>query len=211
MDIRETESSSKRTSRGRLRALSKREWEIIQAAADGRTDAEIARQLGLSIATVGSYWSRIRAKLQVCSRTHAVGIALRQLDDKASDQARNLPTDLLVRICDASPVAICVLDATLRYVFVSDEATRALGVDPEEIVGRRLTELDLPADVVASLETCARSVLETGRPTTFCEVVPTPRGPFRAEGRMVRLHAGNSGPYCAVYSRLEAAPMAMPS
>jgi len=56
--------------------LSKRELEIIGLAADGFADKEIAVRCGITIATVGTYWSRIRSKTNALSRTHAVCICL---------------------------------------------------------------------------------------------------------------------------------------
>jgi len=56
--------------------LSKRELEIIDLAADGCADKEIAVRCGITIATVGTYWSRIRSKTRALSRTHAVCICL---------------------------------------------------------------------------------------------------------------------------------------
>lgn len=56
--------------------LSRRERQVILLAARGLADKEIARELGLSIGTVGTLWSRIRSKIGHYNRTGLVVRAL---------------------------------------------------------------------------------------------------------------------------------------
>jgi len=58
--------------------LSPREREILEFATQGRTDEQIAQEMGISTSTVNSYWVRIRGKVGQLSRTEIVGKALRQ-------------------------------------------------------------------------------------------------------------------------------------
>jgi DNA-binding NarL/FixJ family response regulator len=51
--------------------LTEREAEILALVADGRTNAEIARELGVSLKTVQNHVSRILVKMQVRDRTQA--------------------------------------------------------------------------------------------------------------------------------------------
>ncbi len=58
--------------RGRYSAdLTEREAEVLALVADGRSNAEIAHELGLSLKTVQNHVSRVLAKLQVRDRTQA--------------------------------------------------------------------------------------------------------------------------------------------
>ena len=52
--------------------LTPRQWELLRLVAAGRTNAQIARQLGLSEGTVRIHLQNIYARLQVPSRTAAV-------------------------------------------------------------------------------------------------------------------------------------------
>jgi DNA-binding NarL/FixJ family response regulator len=52
-------------------ALTPREAEVLALIADGRSNAEIARELGLSVKTVQNHVSNVLAKLQVRDRTQA--------------------------------------------------------------------------------------------------------------------------------------------
>ena len=52
--------------------LTPREHEVALLVADGLTNAEIARRLGLSPSTVGTYLQHIRQRLDVTSRLEIV-------------------------------------------------------------------------------------------------------------------------------------------
>lgn len=74
--------------------------EMIRAAADGATDKEIARLLGIAVTTVDYHWRSIRRELGVTTRTQAVvvGLALLspvgQADDP--DEVATLREDLRI-------------------------------------------------------------------------------------------------------------------
>jgi DNA-binding NarL/FixJ family response regulator len=53
-------------------SLTEREREILQLIGQGHTNADIARQLVLSVKTVGNYVSNIYSKLQVADRAQAI-------------------------------------------------------------------------------------------------------------------------------------------
>lgn len=53
-----------------------REAQVLSLAAEGMTDKQIAAELGISLATVDTYWRRIRIKFDSTSRTEAVAKAL---------------------------------------------------------------------------------------------------------------------------------------
>jgi DNA-binding NarL/FixJ family response regulator len=61
-----------------LRALSRREREILRHLADGSRNDQIAETLGLAPATVRTYIMRAMKKLEAETRTEAVATALRQ-------------------------------------------------------------------------------------------------------------------------------------
>jgi DNA-binding NarL/FixJ family response regulator len=59
-------------------SLSTRELQVISLIAEGWTDKEIARTLGLSLATVSALAAETRHKLHARSRAHAAVIATRR-------------------------------------------------------------------------------------------------------------------------------------
>lgn len=50
---------------------------MLQLASEGRTDKEIAAELGIGTETVSTYWRRIRSKYRATSRTQAVAQVLK--------------------------------------------------------------------------------------------------------------------------------------
>ena len=68
--------------------LSPREQQLLKLAAAGFTDTAIAEQLGISEATVGTYWGRVRIKFGPYSRTELVAIMLRAESQAAVENLR---------------------------------------------------------------------------------------------------------------------------
>ena len=68
--------TSRPSSAGVLDSLTSREAEIAELVAEGRTNAEIAQHLDLSIFTVKNHVSSILMKMQVQSRTEAAAVIL---------------------------------------------------------------------------------------------------------------------------------------
>lgn len=56
--------------------LSPREFEVLSATAQGKSDKQIAYELGISTQTIKIHQARIREKLGANDRTHAVVKAL---------------------------------------------------------------------------------------------------------------------------------------
>ena len=61
-----------------ITTLSERQMQVLALVADGRTDNEIAIQLGLSAKTISSYVAHIRHRFEAQSRAQAVALAIRQ-------------------------------------------------------------------------------------------------------------------------------------
>jgi DNA-binding NarL/FixJ family response regulator len=59
----------------RLRELSERELEVLRLLGTGESNAELARQLYVSEATVKTYVSRLLTKLNLANRTQAAILA----------------------------------------------------------------------------------------------------------------------------------------
>src|SRR2546423_3862540 len=59
-----------------IEARPNREAQVLSFAAEGMTDGQISAELGISLATVDTYWRRIRSKFNAASRTEAVAKAL---------------------------------------------------------------------------------------------------------------------------------------
>lgn len=73
----------------RISQLSPRELEVAHILVTGRSNKEIARQLGISPRTVEVYRAKIMLKLQVDSLCHLVRMML-QLEERQADACRSL-------------------------------------------------------------------------------------------------------------------------
>ena len=76
-------------------ALSEREEQVLLHATRGFTDKEIARELGISTATVLTYWMRIRTKLGGSNRAELVASAVRK-DAEGEIENRQTENQLLL-------------------------------------------------------------------------------------------------------------------
>ncbi len=68
--------------------LSPREQQLLKYASEGLTDCAIAQELGISEATVGTYWGRVRIKLGPYSRTELVATVMRAERESAVEALR---------------------------------------------------------------------------------------------------------------------------
>lgn len=139
--------------------LSEREHQLIRLAAHGHTDTSIAHRLGISEATVSTYWGRIRTKLGPHSRTELVAMALKEEHKQAIESLRlqvmELQQELRVRfginndlqsnfykeLVEEAPDAILLVrsDGIIESANAATEVV--FGYTPSEIVGRHLQEL----------------------------------------------------------------------
>ena len=85
-------------------SLSPREEELLKYAAEGLTDTAIANRLGISEATVGTYWGRVRIKLGPYSRTELVAIVMRAEREVAVEALRQ-ENEHLVKELEAKSAA----------------------------------------------------------------------------------------------------------
>ena len=145
----------------RDRHLSQREVQILRLASDGLTDQAIANTLGISVATVGTYWSRIRTKLGPHSRTELVANHLRSQSSEALTNLReenerltsvldqhtraetqlHAALDLFRAVIDNAPDAILVIDPDGEVRLANSQATTMFGYGLGELIGLHIRAL----------------------------------------------------------------------
>lgn len=89
--------------------LTDRELYVLRLAAGGLTDKEIAQRAGIGIATVRTYWERLREKLQAVNRAHAIALGM------PGRTVETVPTKLYasaVRQIEDEAIFICARDHT---------------------------------------------------------------------------------------------------
>lgn len=140
--------------------LSDRERQLIELAAQGHTDGSIAHTLGISEATVSTYWERVRIKVGPYSRPELIATILHQQLDTVIDELREQNRQLTDRLQNLTgeqwgdpeknyhrqmvmeaPDAILIVLDTGYVEIVNDEAARLFGYEREEMEGRPLIDL----------------------------------------------------------------------
>lgn len=131
--------------------LSARENEVLELASRGSTDTAIAHRLGISEATVNTYWGRIRSKLGPMSRTELVALAIRtrhrqvvetlrhRYEDEPNDDPAIELEGVFREVVRHAPDAMLVVSEASRILFANDLACELFGYMTGELDG---TDLD---------------------------------------------------------------------
>ncbi|HWD41100.1 MAG TPA: PAS domain S-box protein [Fimbriimonas sp.] len=137
-------------------SLSERERQLVQFASEGLTDTAIAHKLGISEATVSTYWGRVRIKLGPFSRTELVAMVI-QTEQRASLDALREKNGALVaqlngsganklvasnhEILENAPDAIFLVGADGKIAFANRKAHTLFGYAGGELTNRELDML----------------------------------------------------------------------
>lgn len=146
--------------RQRTPALSEREEQILKFAMRGFTDTAIANKLGISEATVGTYWGRVRIKMGPYSRTELVARALREQSETQIEQLRAENQRLLQQmqaldfanadeqsvnmarsVLESAPDAILIVNEQGTIEFLNRSTLELFGYERHELLGERLSKL----------------------------------------------------------------------
>jgi PAS domain S-box-containing protein len=127
--------------------LSPRERQLLKFAAEGLTDSAIARRIGISEATVGTYWGRVRIKLGPYNRTELVAIMLRSEHETTLQDLRKENQELTRALSEPgtlderfyrdllanAPDAILLVTETGRIQYANEAAGDLFGYSSEEL------------------------------------------------------------------------------
>ena len=133
--------------------LSQRELQLLVHASKGLTDQAIANELAISLATIATYWGRIRIKLGPLNRTELVA---KYLDFKSSEEIAGLHNEaqllreqlettrdgdsMLLLAMNKLPDAVAVFDEQLIVHYVNEMFCRITGHEPTDYVGKSFYE-----------------------------------------------------------------------
>lgn len=126
----------------------------------GFTDTAIANKLGISEATVGTYWGRVRIKLGPFSRTELVARALQekneevlnslraenarllsQLQDLDMDSIDEHSINLAKQLIENAPDAMVIVNERGIIEFINESALNLFGYGRDELLGERISKL----------------------------------------------------------------------
>ncbi|MCB8931821.1 MAG: PAS domain S-box protein [Fimbriimonadaceae bacterium] len=138
--------------------MSTREKQILELAARGYTDAGMAQHLGISEATVSTYWGRVRTKIGPLNRAElvarfvrmeAIGVLdeLRQSNESLRDQLRSAiregpdNADLYRGIIEHAADAILLVDDRGRIQLANAAVEDVFGYPSSHLEGRWVNDL----------------------------------------------------------------------
>ena len=138
--------------------LSPRERQVLHLAAEGHIDAALAKQLGISEATVETYWNRMRLKLGKLSRTEMVAVVLKAEQTAELNRLRKQNEALVNRLraeieagdplyrelLENAPDALLIVDQDGRITLANRVCEELFGYSEGELEGQDLAVLTPP-------------------------------------------------------------------
>lgn len=141
--------------------LSPREHQLLVLAARGYTDQGISNHLGISVATVGTYWGRIRIKMGPLSRTELVAHFLtveaahevdslksenQRLITELQDHARTAEMlkaslEMFQGLLETAADAIIVVNENGVIELANEQSELMFGYAKNELLGMRVAQL----------------------------------------------------------------------
>ena len=127
------------------RRLSKREREILELAANGLFDKQIAAELGIALGSVRTYWERIRTKLDVKSRSHAVSRWARGEFGGPGTNGKGSPL-LDLFLSSVFTHALIILNSDGIFTHWNPGVQKLFGYSQSEFVGKSFEVIFTPED-----------------------------------------------------------------
>lgn len=132
-------------------ALSVRESQLLKMAAGGFTDVAIANKLGISEATVKTYWRRIRTKIGPYSRTELVATVLKSEMGRAVNAIReeslrqqdgsSAQHSLYKQLLENAPDAILIVSKDGAINMMNESAPSMFGWTQDDLYGKHISVL----------------------------------------------------------------------
>jgi PAS domain S-box-containing protein len=130
--------------------LSGRETEILYLAADGLTDKEIGRTIGIGEGTIRTYWERVRKKLGAVNRAQALSMVLAKEHKKAVQELRLSELRLTLIFESADNMAIFFMNPDGIIISWNIGVRNVLGHTEEEFIGKPYSEIFIEADLLTN-------------------------------------------------------------
>ncbi|HLO98745.1 MAG TPA: PAS domain S-box protein [Fimbriimonas sp.] len=153
--------------------LSQREHQLLTLASQGLTDQAIAHELAISLATIATYWGRIRIKLGPLNRTELVAKFLGSISQgeivelqneidqlKSKLEATKFDEADMLFTLSKSPDSIMLLDASGAFLYVNEASCALMGYSQQELIGHKFIEF-YPKERIHLWEAGFKRVLET--------------------------------------------------
>jgi PAS domain S-box-containing protein len=136
------------------------------------------------VETVMAVYSRLA---QVVSELGQANLDLQESMQTASRLVESLDRGRreFATLAEDSPDLIVRFDTGLRHIYANAAAATRTGLTPEQCLGRRPSEIGLPADKAQFMEAALDRALRTGENQVVAQDFPTPAGMFYFETHVV--------------------------
>lgn len=152
--------------------LSQRELQLLVYATKGLTDQAIANELAISLATIATYWGRIRIKLGPLNRTELVAKYLEYKSTEEIFQLLNETAILRKQLAETKkddselllalnklPDSVVVVDDEAQVHYVNETFCHRTGYSPDEFEGKSFLEF-YPEGRYERLSSWMKGILE---------------------------------------------------
>lgn len=95
---------------------------------------------------------------------------------RPTNGAHNISAALFKAVLDASADHIYLHDGAGRYLYASPSGANALGLSPEDMLGKHWRQLGFPAEIMERFDALRKAVLTTGKPVQARTSFPTLAG-----------------------------------
>jgi PAS domain S-box-containing protein len=116
--------------------LSDREREILLLAAEGLTDKEISRDLGITESTISTHWVRMREKTKCANRAQLIAQAVVSIYRSTAAELQRTSELYRILIDTLSDFAVFITDPERRVISWHPGVERIIGYTEQEWIGR---------------------------------------------------------------------------
>lgn len=120
--------------------LSPQERLILSLAAQGFADKEIAREIGISVGTVRTYWQRMRDKTNAKNRSEILSLSYERTHSEALGDLNRVRLRMTA-LFEGSAVGLALVDDLGEILEVNAAFAEVLGDDCSNLVGKALREV----------------------------------------------------------------------
>jgi PAS domain S-box-containing protein len=116
--------------------LSGRENQVVLLAADGLTDKEVAKHLDLQLATIRTYWERIREKLGTSNKSQSISKLLAQLYREKARSEREYEHIMKLVVETVPDFAIFLIEPNGTLRSWNEGVRNVFGYEASEWIGK---------------------------------------------------------------------------
>lgn len=172
--------------------LSEREMTVLELAAAGQADKQIAAQMGVALATVRTYWERIRSKLGAINRGHAIALGM-------PHNRVELAAGELEGFVDrgVSEEAITLVDDEGHFLTWNEGVKKLFGYSEAEWVGSHNTIIFIPTEKHDAFQEL-KDANKAGISLTYRWHLRKDKSKFWGANMVIRLPSPGPAPYAKI-------------